>query len=200
MGIGAPQNGGTAQFGRHGCVSQMRYAATLLHDVRTRQGFSVGVARRREPQGEGYCGDGHGCSGRASIGGNARQALDEADKKSPWRDACSLAPAQSRKCLRLCRAAALQAGRGERPINVLPPIHPMGGQGPSCSRPASAVQTDKKSGLSAPVTFWRRKGTEPPQLVPKGHKAWTFALPPWTMKGILRNDRPSGHVTRLTTT
>ena len=87
------------------------------------------------------------------------KALDEADKKSPWRDACSLALAQSREMpLVFAERQALQKlDAVSVPVTSFHRYIQWERQGVRVMLAPQQVHSklDKKSGLSAPVTFWR---------------------------------------------
>ena len=144
---------------------QMRYAATLLHDVRTRdEGIQrlAALADAGNLQGEGWYWWGRAwmLQGEPQLAEMAlRRALDEAEKKAPWREACSLALAQSlempltfasRQAFRKLDAVPVPATSFHRYIQwaregvriMLAPQH-------------VHSKLDKKSALSAPITFWR---------------------------------------------
>ena len=144
---------------------QMRYAATLLHDVRTRdEGIQrlASLADAGNLQGEGWYWWGRAwmLQGEPQLAETALlKALDEADKKSPWRDACSLALAQSREMpLAFAERQALQKlDAVSVPVTSFHRYIQWERQGVRVMLAPQQVHSklDKKSGLSAPVTFWR---------------------------------------------
>lgn len=144
---------------------QMRYAATLLHDVRTRdEGIQrlASLADAGNLQGEGWYWWGRAwmLQGEPQLAETALlKALDEADKKSPWRDACSLALAQSREMpLAFAERQALQKlDAVSVPVTSFHRYIQWERQGVRIMLAPQQVHSklDKKSGLSAPVTFWR---------------------------------------------
>ena len=144
---------------------QMRYAATLLHDVRTRdEGIQrlASLADAGNLQGEGWYWWGRAwmLQGEPQLAETALlKALDEADKKSPWRDACSLALAQSREMpLAFAERQALQKlDAVSVPVTSFHRYIQWERQGVRVMLAPQQVHSklDKKSDLSAPVTFWR---------------------------------------------
>lgn len=144
---------------------QMRYAATLLHDVRTRdEGIQrlASLADAGNIQGEGWYWWGRAwmLQGEPQLAETALlKALDEADKKSPWRDACSLALAQSREMpLAFAERQALQKlDAVSVPVTSFHRYIQWERQGVRVMLAPQQVHSklDKKSDLSAPVTFWR---------------------------------------------
>ena len=190
---------------------QMRYAATLLHDVRTRdEGIQrlAALADAGNLQGKDGIGGGVlGCFKAAAIGRNGvAKALDEAEKKAPWREACSLALAQSlempltfasRQAFRKLDAVPVPATSFHRYIQwaregvriMLAPQH-------------VHSKLDKKSALSTPITFWREKRScFFTAWVPKEHRVWSSALPHWTEKANSRKQpRSQPMSTHLTMT
>ena len=144
---------------------QMRYAATLLHDVRTRdEGIQrlAALADAGNLQGEGWYWWGRAwmLQGEPQLAETAlRKALDEAEKKAPWREACSLALAQSlempltfasRQAFRKLDAVPVPATSFHRYIQ-------WAREGVRIMLAPQQVHSklDKKSALSAPITFWR---------------------------------------------
>ena len=144
---------------------QMRYAATLLHDVRTRdEGIQrlASLADAGNLQGEGWFWWGRAwmLQGEPQLAETALlKALDEVGKKSPWRDACSLALAQSREMpLAFAERQALQKlDAVSVPVTSFHRYIQWERQGVRVMLAPQQVHSklDKKSGLSAPVTFWR---------------------------------------------
>ena len=144
---------------------QMRYAATLLHDVRTRdEGIQrlAALADAGNLQGEGWYWWGRAwmLQGEPRLAETAlRKALDEAEKKAPWREACSLALAQSlempltfesRQAFRKLDAVPVPATSFHRYIQ-------WAREGVRIMLAPQQVHSklDKKSALSTPITFWR---------------------------------------------
>ena len=144
---------------------QMRYAATLLHDVRTRdEGIQrlASLADAGNLQGEGWYWWGRAwmLQGEPQLAETALfKALDEAGKKAPWREACSLALAQCREMpLAFAERQALQKlDAVSVPVTSFHRYIQWERQGVRVMLAPQQVQSklDKKSGLSAPVTFWR---------------------------------------------
>ena len=144
---------------------QMRYAATLLHDVRTRdEGIQrlASLADAGNLQGEGWYWWGRAwmLQGEPQLAETALfKALDDAGKKAPWREACSLALAQCREMpLAFAERQALQKlDAVSVPVTSFHRYIQWERQGVRVMLAPQQVQSklDKKSGLSAPVTFWR---------------------------------------------
>ena len=144
---------------------QMRYAATLLHDVRTRdEGIQrlASLADAGNLQGEGWYWWGRAwmLQGEPQLAETALlKALDEAGKKAPWREACSLALAQSREMpLAFAERQALQKlDAVSVPAMSFHRYIQWERQGVRVMLAPQQVHSklDKKSGVSAPVTFWR---------------------------------------------
>ena len=144
---------------------QMRYAATLLHDVRTRdEGIQrlASLADAGNLQGEGWYWWGRAwmLQGEPQLAETALlKALDEAGKKAPWREACSLALAQCREMpLAFAERQALQKlDAVSVPVTSFHRYIQWERQGVRVMLAPQHVHSklDKKSGVSAPVTFWR---------------------------------------------
>ena len=144
---------------------QMRYAATLLHDVRTRdEGIQrlASLADAGNLKGEGWYWWGRAwmLQGEPQLAETALlKALGEADKKTPWRDACSLALAQAREMpLAFAERQALQKlDAVSVPVMSFHRYIQWERQGVRVMLAPQQVHSklDKKSRLSAPVTFWR---------------------------------------------
>ena len=144
---------------------QMRYAATLLHDVRTRdEGIQrlASLADAGNLQGEGWYWWGRAwmLQGEPQLAETALlKALDEVGKKAPWRDACSLALAQCREMpLSFAERQAFQKlDAVSVPVTSFHRYIQWERQGVRVMLAPQQVHTklDKKSGVSAPVTFWR---------------------------------------------
>ena len=144
---------------------QMRYAATLLHDARTRdEGIQrlASLADSGNLQGEGWYWWGRAwmLQGEPQLAETALlKALDEADKKAPWREACSLALDQSREMpLAFAERQAFEKlDAVSVPVTSFHRYIQWERQGVRVMLAPQQVQSklDKKSGVSAPVTFWR---------------------------------------------
>lgn len=144
---------------------QMRYAATLLHDARLREeGIQrlAALADANKLQGEGWYWWGRAwmLQGEPELAESALlKALDQADKKAGWRDACSHALAQSRalpvtfperQALRKLDAVDVPASSFHRYVQ-------WERDGVRIMLAPKEIQSklDKKSGVQSPVSFWR---------------------------------------------
>ena len=146
-------------------ILQMRYGATLLHDARMRdEGIqrlaSLADAGKLEGEGWYWWGRAWMLQGESQLAETALlRALQEAEKKSSWIEACSLALAQSRSLpmsfdvmqpLRKLDALAVSSTSYHRYVD-------WGREGVRIMLAPQELQSklDKKNQVHSPVTFWR---------------------------------------------